>query len=267
MNARKYAAVIPVIPKHNKYLYSLVSELESSSKKFDEIWIIASSQNSISSEEIIQLKRKLNLDKLNIVLTEKQRTAGENRNIGFESVNSDYICFLDADDVYSPHRLAILDQIISSTGAELIYHDYYRLFPSAILSLNRLVRSNKLITTDELALESFSDEGVQKSLEITRGGCTNMLLPRKLRKFHRIQHGHVTVSSKVSERFSSIAVGEDGEFARRCLEKRRFIVYVPLRLSIYDRPTPSNIISSVAMRTLSTLARAKKKLLMSRAKN
>ena len=267
MNARKYAAVIPVIPKHNKYLYSLVSELESATKKFDEIWIIASSQNPISSEEIIQLKMKLNLDKLSVLITEKKRTAGENRNIGFESVNSDYICFLDADDVYSPHRLAILDQIISLTGAELIYHDYYRLIPSPILSFNKLVRINKLITADELAIETFSDEGIQKNLEIASGGYTNMLLPRKLRKFHRIQHGHVTVSSGVSERFSSMALGEDGEFARRCLGKKRLVVYVPIRLSIYDRATPSNILSSLAMRTLSTLARVKKKLLMIMAKN
>ena len=148
---RTFAAVIPMIPKHNKYLFSLVSELESASLKFEEIIVIASSQDLVSTEELSQISGRLNLKKLCIITTDKQRTAGENRNVGFDLATSDFICFLDSDDVYSPHRLEILDKVISSTNAELLYHDYFRLLPKLILDFMQPLRFSSLITSEELS--------------------------------------------------------------------------------------------------------------------
>lgn len=260
MPERTFAAVIPIVPKHIKYLGLLLSELQSATKKFDEIWIIASSQSLTSISELKRLKEIQGAERINLVTSPEKRTAGENRNMGFDKVTSDYICFLDADDSYSPRRLEILDKVITLTGAELVYHDYFRLFPRLIFKLNKSFNERKLVTTDELATSSFSVEGIRKNLDSTKGGHTNLLLPYRLRKMHRIQHGHATVDKRISERFSSIPIGEDGEFARRCLKNNRQVVYVPQRLSIYDRATPSNLISSFAGRVLVTLAKFKSSL-------
>ena len=257
---RTFTAVIPIVPKHIKFLGLLLSELKSATKKFDEIWIIASSQNLGSISELKRLKEIHSGEKIYLVTSPEKRTAGENRNIGFDRATSDYICFLDADDSYSPRRLEILDKVIISTGAELVYHDYFRLFPRAAFKLNNSLNVRNLATTEELAASSFSDEGIRKNLDITKGGYTNLLLPERLRKLHRIQHGHATVSNRVSERFSSMPTGEDGEFARRCLKNNKKVVYVPQRLSIYDRATPSNLLSSFARRVLITLAKFKSSL-------
>lgn len=257
---RTFAAVIPIVPKHIKYLGLLLSELESSTKKFEEIWIIASSQNLNSISELKKIKEIQSAEKIYLVTSPEKRTAGENRNIGFEKATSDYICFLDADDSYSPRRLEILDKVIASTGAELVYHDYFRLFPRSVFKLNKSLNVRNLATTEELATSTFSDEGIRKNLDITKGGYTNLLLPHRLRKMHRIQHGHATVNNRISERFSPMSTGEDGEFARRCLKNYKKVVYVPRRLSIYDRATPSNLISSYARRALFTFAKFKSSL-------
>jgi glycosyltransferase involved in cell wall biosynthesis len=208
-------------------------------------------------EELKQVKREHILENVNFVTTVEKRTAGENRNIGFQEAQSDYICFLDADDTYSSHRLELLNKVISDTEAELIYHDYFRLVPRAVFSINRSMRAPDLVTTDELAAASFSDEGIQKNLDTTKGGYTNMLLPHRLRRMHRIQHGHVTVRTSITERFSTMTVGEDGEFARRCLMNKRKVIYIPQRLSIYDRATPSNLFSSFCSTTVSALVKLK----------
>ncbi len=234
-----------------------MNELKSATRKFDEIWIIASSQNSHSMEELDQVKKEHSSEKINLVSTFEKRTAGENRNIGFQEAQSDYICFLDADDTYSPHRLELLNKVISDTQAELIYHDYFRLVPRAVFRMTRSRRVPELVTTDELASASFSDEGFQKNLDTTKGGYTNLLLPLRLRRWHRIQHGHVTVCNNISERFSTMTLGEDGEFARRCLMNKRKVIYIPRRLSIYDRATPSNLLSSSFSTMVSTLAKLK----------
>ena len=260
MPKRTFAAVIPIIPKHIKYLGLLLSELNSASKKFDEIWIIASSQNLGSISELKRLKEIQSGEEIYLVTSLEKRTAGENRNMGFEKATSDYICFLDADDSYSPRRLEILDKIIESTGAELVYHDYFRLFPRSVFLLSKSLNLRTLATTEELAASSFSDEGIRRNLDTTKGGYTNLLLPDRLRKRHRIQHGHATVSNRISERFTSMPTGEDGEFARRCLKNNRKVVYVPQRLSIYDRATPNNLVSSFTRRVLITLAKFKSSL-------
>ena len=261
---RTFAAVIPVVPKHIKYLGLLLSELESATKRFDEIWIIASSQNSGSISELNKFKEIQGSERIHLVTSPEKRTAGENRNMGFEKATSDYICFLDADDSYSPRRLEILDKVIASTGAELVYHDYFRLFPRFVFKLNKSIKVRNLATTEELATSTFSDEGIRKNLDTTKGGYTNLLLPYRLRRMHRIQHGHATVNNRISERFSSMSTGEDGEFARRCLMNNKKVVYVPRRLSIYDRATPRNLISSFARRVLFTLAKFKSSLNLGR---
>ena len=261
MQSRTYAAVIPVIPKHIKYLLPLLSELMDATKKFNEIWVIASSQNAKSTHELHQIKELYFSERIYLDIYQDDKTAGENRNIGFEKVSSDFICFLDADDSYSPRRLEILDKVIEITGAEILLHDYFRLLPKIVFKLNKKLSLSNLATKNELAAASFSEEGIRKNLDTTKGGYTNLLLPIELRRFHRIQHGHVTVSNQISERFSSIPIGEDGEFARRCLQNGRNVVYIPLRLSIYDRATLSNLFSSFYKRLFYTLAMIKVKIL------
>ncbi len=261
MIGRTYAAVIPVIPKHIKYLFALLNELENSTKRFQEIWIVASSTDEKSEDLLRALQNKVKLTKLKIEYTNLPRTAGQNRNVGFEKASSDYICFLDADDSYDPRRLEIIDNVISSSEAQVIYHDYFRLAPRALFKFSRLNGTKCYVDSEELFQNTFGINGRAEWEETGIQGNTNIVLPKNLKKFHRIQHGHVTVSTKVTERFSDMKTGEDGRFARDCLYNHLNVIYIPKRLSIYDRLTIVNIANSICLRTLRTLAILKNKLI------
>ncbi len=261
MIGRTYTAVIPVIPKHIKYLFALLNELENSTKLFQEIWIVASSTDEKSEDSLRALQSKVNLPKLKIDFTNLPRTAGQNRNVGFEKASSDYICFLDADDSYDPRRLEIIDKMISSSGAQVIYHDYFRLAPRAFFRFSRSNRTKCYVDTHELFHNTFGINGRAEWEETGIRGDTNIILPKHLKRLHRIQHGHVTVSTKVTERFSDMKTGEDGRFARDCLYNHLNVIYIPKRLSIYDRLTIRNITNSISLRTLRTLAILKNKFI------
>lgn len=267
MSNRTYAAVIPVVPKHIKFLHTLLNELENATKLFQEIWIVASSIDERSEASLKEIQKQLDLPKMHLEITSLPRTAGQNRNLGFEKASSDYICFLDADDSYSPLRLEIIDNIIASTGAQVIYHDYFRLAPKFLFQLTRFDKPDKLVNAEELFQNTFGAEGRKKFEENGFQGNTNINLPSHLKKFHRIQHGHVTVSTKIDERFTDMKIGEDGRFARDCLYSHLNVMYIPKRLSIYDRLTISNLASSTFLRTLRILAFLKNRFIYKRVTN
>jgi glycosyltransferase involved in cell wall biosynthesis len=264
---RTFAAVIPVVPKHITFLQALLDELENATKLFQEIWIIASSIDETSEASLRELQKQLDLSKLHLEITNLPRTAGQNRNIGFEKANSDYICFLDADDSYSPLRLEIIDNVITLTGAQVIYHDYFRLAPRFLFNFTRSDNLENLVRSEELFQTTFGSKERLKFEENGFQGNTNIVLPSHLKKFHRVQHGHVTVSAKLDERFSDMKIGEDGRFARDCLYSHLNVIYIPKRLSIYDRLTITNVATSTILRTLRILALLKNRFIYKRVSN
>ena len=259
-----FSAVIPIIPRHHKYLPYLLCEFKKSIVQFNEILVIASSQTDFSISQLNSIKQKFSdFFLISVYSTKQYQTAGENRNLGFEMANSNFICFLDADDSYDNRRLSILSEIIIENNPDVILHDYHSFMPYKIMSTLPINRAEKTIYSKELRSSTFGVNIRDKKNELGIDGDTNILLPNDLKKYHRVHHAHITVRRSIKYRYTSMKKGEDGEYVRTCLENNLKVIYIPFKLSNYNRPILNNIFKSSLLKLYSKAARFKQNLLNS----
>lgn len=254
------SVVIPIIPKHNQYLRNLVLSLASGSTKPAEIIISGSSQTRESCIFLNKIAESSPIP-MRVITSPLCLPPGINRNNGWEISTSDYVTFCDADDTYSRKRIEILQDIASTSSADLILHNYARLKPQWYLEF--LPRSSVLLNERQIFESTFPDGYRDIKRELGNSGDTNILLPVGAHKSWRIPHGHATVKRTLEIRYGAKFAGEDGQFCRDVLFSGNRVVYSPSKLSNYDRPTLVNIVQMSASRMHTDLARTKHKLLAS----
>ncbi len=115
----KYSVVIPVYNKADTIGQSIDSVLNQSVKNFELIVVDDGSTDNI--DDVLK-----QYDKITVV---KQANGGVSaaRNAGIAAASGEYLCFLDADDLWLPDHLATLDNMMKCFPDENFYitsHDY-----------------------------------------------------------------------------------------------------------------------------------------------
>lgn len=235
MNEVLFSVVIPVVPKHFRYITKLLRELEAESNLIGEVLICASSVNESSEVSLDKIIKKYSGSiQIRIFKTSAFRSAGENRNVGWEQAKFEYISFLDADDIYHPQRLAVISRILSQLQVDALVHDYFRMMPRYMF-VRSIISSFQTADTDSLWTANRERmERILPDKEIY-SGQSNLALPSTLRNGSRVHHGHLVVRSSVPVRYSSRRTGEDGELVVEILKSKYSLVYISAKLSIYDR--------------------------------
>jgi glycosyltransferase involved in cell wall biosynthesis len=97
------SVIIPVIPKHLKYVSIALSDLSMQTALNDEVIVVAS---GFSPWGIRRLKKRVRpfLSLNVIVLKTALGPAGRNRNLGADCARGDLVMFLDVDDRFLPWR-------------------------------------------------------------------------------------------------------------------------------------------------------------------
>lgn len=262
MNRTKFSIVIPLIPAHHKYVYSLLTILSQSTSRIHEVIFAASSQNKVTNDELKKICEGFTSHfKIEFIASELKFTAGQNRNRGWDIATGDYIAFCDADDSYHPDRLRIVATYIEKYKPDLILHDYTKYRPYMLIKRNKLVSKIDPIEGDELYFNTFPYGHRNFQQEGGSFGESNLILPVKLRPFSRIHHGHPIVKKSLSIRFGDKIKGEDGIFARDVLEFNKNVIYIPLKLSNYNRPYFSNLKYAIVSCSIFKLSQLKKRFL------
>ncbi len=258
MTTPRCSVVVPVIPAHTKYIKALLEELSPAKNKILEIIFCASSQSDKSAQDLAVIVGNSVFNGMVFIESTKKRvTAGVNRNLGWSRAKGEYVCFLDADDSYNPQMFSIFEYYFETLGCDLILHDYFRLSPQFVLRMRRSFKKLKVVDSKVLLEQTFGKTSNSVEPNSNQKVNTNLRLPAKMRFLHRIQHGHATVKKDVPIRYSNRPVGEDGEFAQEMLLQGYRVVYLPLRLSNYDRPTFSNITKSLFLRFVERISKVK----------
>lgn len=231
----EFSIVIPTTPKHHKFIPSLINTFKNSDY-VGEILIISSSTRNIEASKLGSLIGRLNMKvSPQIESTKQKRTAGENRNFGWEIARSEYIMFLDADDWYSIKRLEVIAEVIQKTNADLVIHNYWKVKPRWFLRKKITLNANDWLGSDELIAATW-EQGIRSvDMELGIKGDTNVIARDKNGNLWPVQHGHVTIRRSVPLRFSSLRYGEDGRMIRDALEKGYSVIYIPNKLSIYNQ--------------------------------
>lgn len=255
MAQQKCSIVIPIVPKHFRYLKKLLDELSSENRFIGEIHICVSSVDEARLLKLMQIVSNSSFDTIiKVHSCLETRTAGENRNHGWDNSIFNIVVFLDADDLYHPNRLQFLTNLMITNHADAIVHDYYRLAPKFFFKFGN-IESHVLISTEQLYKANEFDFEHSLPSGSLYGGESNLLLPAEIFKKNKVHHGHLTVRRDVPIRYTNRKLGEDGELVREILKYDYKIVYVSAKLSIYDRFNFTNYLLSIKGHALVHLSR------------
>jgi len=121
MNKNKVSIIIPYFKK-KKYIRRTIMSVISQTYKNIEIIIIYDDEDQT---DLLYLKSLKNLDKrIKIIINKNNLGAGQSRNIGISNSNGNYICFLDADDVWKKNKLSYQINYMNYHNCDITHTNY-----------------------------------------------------------------------------------------------------------------------------------------------
>jgi glycosyltransferase involved in cell wall biosynthesis len=167
-----------------------------------------------------------------IIWDSKRRNAGPNRNSGAEEAKGDYISFIDADDSILPYRLEVINYFLEKNHPNLLLHNFYRnaneIYPE-IINKNEI----KYILNEEISKQTFP-----KTLKRNRNKeiLNKIKPPIKVPGYYSYHHGAVTVKKEVfnTVQYTTAIRGQDCIFCRDVLEQLGGLIYIDIKLMIYN---------------------------------
>ena len=103
--------VIPLISRDLVYLAGLIEAIKLQTRVPDEVIIVSSGLTASEKNQVNGLIEPVKLQ-INHVARRLPHTAGQNRNFGASRAHSEYLSFIDADDIPYPSRNEMLVQAI-----------------------------------------------------------------------------------------------------------------------------------------------------------
>ena len=215
----RIGVAIPCFIKHIPQCLQLLDALEYQTRKPDEVVVSCSST--------IEFPHKEYSYSIKILVTEKKQNTSTNRNCAARELQTDIICFFDADDEMHPQRLEVIERSFQSTNGvtseapttDIILHSFFeeserdRPYPLIDLSNYSMIRNQ---------------------LSQAPSGCIT------LDNVQRIHHGQVSVTKEI---FQQVQFPEEREYEIRedCVFCYRVFslpnirsVYLPDPLSKYS---------------------------------
>ena len=157
-----------ITPCYNssKFLEETIASVQSQNFKVWE-WLITYDRSSDNSVEII---RKLNDPRIKLTIAEKNGGAGHARNISLKNATGRFITFLDADDFWESNFLEEMINFMKQENAEIAYSNYARCDENLIPKIedfqaDKDVNFNNLLKTCRLSLLSSMYDSKRVGIE------------------------------------------------------------------------------------------------------
>ena len=113
-----FTVVIPFYNSSNTIRNSIKSIQNQTFKKFEVIFV-----DDGSVDESLSIIEREKFDVPVTILKQDNKGQGAARNFGIKNASFSYISFLDADDVWYPERLSVLNDLIICHNYDVICHD------------------------------------------------------------------------------------------------------------------------------------------------
>jgi len=117
----RFSVIIPSYNKGTSIKRAIDSVLTQTFQDFELIVV-----DNNSTDQSLEAIGKIRSEKL-FVYHERQQGVSYARNTGWQKANGEYICFLDADDIYEPQNLERLNQLILDNPGAGLYANKYKL--------------------------------------------------------------------------------------------------------------------------------------------
>jgi len=234
---RPITVVIPLVAAHDHHLAGLFQTLSDEAELIQEVVV---ARSSLSRQQATQYSRwvhslgKGNQLQVRVVATGRRATAGENRNRGWAEVTTQYVAFMDADDLYVSGRLGAMLAVADGFESNLVLHDFW----TSQATWNESPKDEwglvDVVHTGDLFAATFPS-GRDRGSEGLVPGDTNIIVPHGSGASSAVHHGHTLVRTSVIDavQFGRRYPGEDGQFCRDVLWYLGKVDYIPARLSVY----------------------------------
>ena len=241
----RIGVAIPCFIKHIPQCLQLLDALEYQTRRPDEVVVSCSSTDEFPHKEYSY--------PIKILVTEKKQNTSTNRNCAARELQTDIICFFDADDEMHPQRLEVIERSFQSTNGVTGDIQSTNGVTGDIQSVrDQSVRDQSVreAPTTDIILHSFFEESerdrpyplidlsnysmIRNQLSQAPSGCIT------LDNVQRIHHGQVSVTKEI---FQQVQFPEEREYEIRedCVFCYRVFslpnirsVYLPDPLSKYS---------------------------------
>lgn len=185
--------VIPCFKPHIPFLIELLDSIQLQTRMPDQVVVSCSSTENedIPSRLIDERQYKF---PLKIYTHPEKRNAAQNRNYGVSKIDTDIICFIDADDTMSPQKFQVVEKCFNeSDSVILLLHNYqpfvgeYKIYNDFPLHFNKLsvCPFGSVIHKDGPYRTCNSQVSVRKEIfKGTNGDNTTSMKFREEPKFH-----------------------------------------------------------------------------------
>lgn len=229
------AAVVIVVPAHERFLPSLISNLNLAEPRFDQVVIVASGFGG-NHRSLLDTARGI-LSKQVLVHFRPLGSAGANRNAGWEFSSGDFTCFLDADDLYAPERNTVIRRLHEEIGFDLFLHGFSSFDSSSEASVG-FSASSEVQGRELVSSSGLTPRANRNRVEELRGNTdsTNIQFAEGTSRFE-VHHAHAVVNNRLRGKAAFHEVfgvrNEDGVFAQDLLESGCDVLLSPAILSAY----------------------------------
>jgi hypothetical protein len=224
LEENKFTIVIPLIPQHDFEIKRILRVLVNEQHLIKELIICrsetrgsgrASEKRYNRAAYDVGFVKEIKVDWIRDVARD-----GTNRNRGWSKATTEYVAFLDADDLYSKSRLSIILENFNSTGADAIVHNY---------------NSTGSITSD---FETLSpDQSKNCKVILGNKGDTGEYLADLDGNELKVHFAHMSVRNEIKSKlmYTDRFPGADWEFAIALVERGYEMRYISAELSAWNR--------------------------------
>ncbi len=154
-----FSIIIPLYNKENFIQKALQSILAQTFQDF-EIVII----DDCSTDNSVQKAKEIQSDKIRYISHERNKGLSAGRNTGIRHANAEYVTFLDADDVWRPHFLEKIKELIDTyPEASLFATAYEEIYPDDLV-LKPSVNKTGIQPDEMLLITDFFVKNMQQPI-------------------------------------------------------------------------------------------------------
>lgn len=120
MNKSKFSVVIPTYNSSKTINKTITSVLMQKYKNFEIIVV-----DDGSNDNTVSKVKQISDSRIRVFKIKRSGGPAKPRNYGINKSISEWICFLDSDDLWDPNKLKILAQLIKQSNFDIICHNEY----------------------------------------------------------------------------------------------------------------------------------------------
>ena len=216
-----FTVVIPLIPQHDQEIKRILRLLANEQNLIQEV-IICRSESRTSNSKIERKFLKFAkgaefLKEIKVDCVRNIARDGTNRNRGWAQASSEYVAFMDADDLYSQNRLSVLLNLFTVSKADAIVHNYNSDGSPKSINPEEIPKSRRVELKNDLDGQAYMVDYLENEL--------------------KVHYAHITVRNDLKSKimFTDRFPGADWQFAVGVVKSGFDLEYVNEELSAWSR--------------------------------